>query len=110
MGPEAFRVMHSRLMSAYFTDSRDISSERVLQDLWAAEGLPEAAFAVSREAKVEEAIFRDHDEAKEWGANGVPAIRRIDNDAVIVGAHPEALYRRWIDRSLERGEGVRATR
>ena len=106
VGPEAFRGMHARLMSAYFTHNRDISSEVVLQDLWAAEGLADDAFAVSREAEIEAQIFRDHDEAQEWGANGVPAIRRIDNDAVIVGAHPEALYRRWIDRSLERGEGL----
>ena len=41
------------------------------------------------------------------GARPIPsAIRRIDNDAVIVGAHPEALYRRWIERSLDRGEGL----
>ena len=106
VSPEAFRAMHARLMAAYFTDNRDISSEAVLQDLWAAEGLPESAFAVSRDPEIEAQIFREHDEAKDQGANGVPAIRRLDNDAVIVGAHPEALYRRWIDRSLERGEGV----
>lgn len=106
VGPEAFRGLHARLMGAYFTDNRDISSETVLQDLWAAEGLAEADFAISRLPEVETQILREHAEAQEQGANGVPAIKRIDNDAVIVGAHPEALYRRWIDRSLERGEGV----
>ena len=106
VGPEAFRGMHHRLMAAYFTHNRDVSSETVLQDLWAAEGLAEADFAISRDPSIEEQIFRDHAEAGELGGNGVPAIKRIDNEAVIVGAHPEALYRRWIDRSLERGEGV----
>ncbi|MCR9096791.1 MAG: DsbA family protein [bacterium] len=106
VGPEAFRRMHARLMTAYFTDNRDISSEKVLQDLWAAEDLAEADFAISREPAIEAQVLRDHEEAQAQGANGVPAIKRIDNDAVIVGAHPEALYRRWIDRSLERGEGV----
>ena len=106
LGPEAFRGMHHRLMSAYFTDNRDISSETVLQDLWAAEGLADSDFAISREPGIEAQIFRDHAEAGELGGNGVPAIKRLDNEAVIVGAHPEALYRRWIDRSLERREGT----
>lgn len=106
IGPEAFRGMHARLMTAYFTDNRDISSDRVLRELWAAEGLDEAAFAVSRAPEIEARVLREHEEAQAQGAHGVPAIKRIDNDAVIVGAHPEALYRRWIDRSLERGEGV----
>ena len=106
LGPDAFRGMHARLMTAYFTDNRDISSDTVLQDLWAAEGLAEADFAISHEPAIEAQVLRDHEEAQAQGANGVPAIKRIDNDAVIVGAHPEALYRRWIDRSLERGEGV----
>lgn len=106
VGPLAFRRMHERLMGAYFNDNRDISSETVLQDLWASAGLAEADFALSHAPEIEEEILREHGEAKAQGANGVPAIRRIDNEAVIVGAHPEALYRRWIDRSLERGEGV----
>jgi hypothetical protein len=29
----------------------------------------------------------------------------VGNDAVIVGAHPADLYRRWIDRTLARLEG-----
>ncbi len=106
IGPEAFRGMHARLMRAYFTESRDISSEAVLRDLWAAEGLCEADFAISHSPEIEAQVLREHAEAQAEGAGGVPAIKRIDNDAVIVGAHPEALYRRWIDRSLERGEGL----
>lgn len=106
VGPEAFRGMHHRLMGAYFTESRDISSETVLQDLWVAQGLAEADYALSHAAEIEEKIFLEHAEVEALGGNGVPAIKRLDNDAVIVGAHPEALYRRWIDRSLERGEGT----
>lgn len=106
VGPAAFRAVHESLMTAYFNRNRDISSESVLQDLWAGAGLPEAAFAVSREPEIEALVLREHAEGREQGATGVPAIRRIDNEAVIVGAHPEALYRRWIDRSLERGDGV----
>jgi predicted DsbA family dithiol-disulfide isomerase len=102
----AFRSMHDRLMVAYFTENRDISSFNVLLEIWRQEGLADAAFEVARLDEVGEDVLREHAEAREWGANGVPAIRRIDNDAVIVGAHPEELYRRWIERSLERGEGL----
>lgn len=103
---DAFRAMHERLMVAYFSENRDISSQAVLRSLWKELGLPEAAFAASEQEELLAQILREHEEAREWGATGVPAIRRIDNDAVITGAHPIELYRRWIERSLLRGEGL----
>ena len=106
VSPLAFRSVRERLMSAYFTDNRDISSFDVLRDIWLGEGLPQASFEWAYLPEIEAEVHRDHAEALEWGASGAPAIRRIDNDAVIVGAHPEELYRRWIVRSLERGEGL----
>ena len=106
VGPEAFRSMHERLMFSYFSENRDISNFDVLREIWLAEGLDEADFELAYLEEIEAQIFREHEEARAWGANGVPAIRRVDNDAVIVGAHPEELYRRWIERSLERGDGL----
>ncbi len=106
VGSGAFRAIHSRLMVAYFSENRDISSFDVLLGLWRGVGLRDADFEIAHLDEVESLILREHEEAREWGANGVPAIRRVDNDAVIVGAHPKELYRRWIDRSLERGEGL----
>jgi predicted DsbA family dithiol-disulfide isomerase len=106
LGPEAFRAVHDRLMHAYFAENRDISDFEVLLAVWQEAGLPGEAFEETHAAWVEPAILREHGEARALGATGVPAIRRIDNDAVIVGAHPPELYRRWIERSLERGEGL----
>jgi predicted DsbA family dithiol-disulfide isomerase len=103
---DAFQRMHARLMPAYFSENRDISSFVVLRELWDELGLPGADFDIAHNDEINASVFRDHEEARELGATGVPAIRRIDNDAVIVGAHPEELYRRWIERSLERGEGL----
>jgi predicted DsbA family dithiol-disulfide isomerase len=103
---DAFRRMHSRMMTAYFAENRDISSFDVLRELWDGEGLAPEAFEVAHCDEIEVQIWREFDEARTLGATGVPAIRRIDNDAVIVGAHPEQLYRQWIERSLERGEGL----
>lgn len=106
VGPGAFGSIHERLMVAYFSENRDISNFDVLRDLWQQEGLAPEAFEQAHLEEIEQEILREHEEARAWGASGVPAIRRIDNEAVIVGAHPEALYRRWIERSLERGEGL----
>jgi predicted DsbA family dithiol-disulfide isomerase len=101
VSPAAFKKMHTRLMTAYFAENRDISSFEVLRGLWDAEGLPADAFEFAQSDEIESLIFREFEEARQLGATGVPAIRRTDNEAVIVGAHPESLYRRWIERSLE---------
>jgi predicted DsbA family dithiol-disulfide isomerase len=98
----AFRTMHSRLMTAYFAENRDISSFEVLRELWEGESLPGEAFDLAHSDEIETLIFSEFEEARQLGATGVPAMRRADNDAVIVGAHPESLYRRWIERSLAR--------
>jgi len=97
---EAFRKIHDRLLSAYFAENRDISSFEVLRSIWDGENLPAEAFDVAYADDVRDQIFREFEEARQLGATGVPALRRADNEAVIVGAHPEALYRRWIEKSL----------
>lgn len=97
---EAFKKMHTRLMTAYFSENRDISSFEVLRELWDGESLPSDAFDVAHSDEIESLIFGEFEEARRLGATGVPAMRRADNEAVIVGAHPESLYRRWIERSL----------
>ena len=96
----AFRKMHSRLMTAYFAENRDISSFAVLRSIWDAEELPSDAFEFAHSDEIGSLISREFEEARLLGATGVPAMRRADNEAVIVGAHPESLYRRWIERSL----------
>ena len=102
LGPEAFRSFHDRLMSAYFTENRDISAEPIQRALWAELALPEEAFECAQRPETLDLVLKEHHEAKDLGANGVPAVRRSDNPAIIVGAHPIALYRRWIERSIER--------
>ena len=102
VSPAAFRKIHSRLMTAYFAENRDISSFEVLRSIWDAEGLPSDAFEFAHSDEIKSLIVREFEEACQLGATGVPAMRRADNEAVIVGAHPESLYRRWIERSLAR--------
>ena len=106
LGGEAFEAIHDRLMTAYFAENRDVSNFDVLRAVWNEAGLPDASFEVAHEERIERAVLADHAAAGDLGATGVPAIRRIDNDALIVGAQPIDVYRRWVERSLERGEGL----
>jgi predicted DsbA family dithiol-disulfide isomerase len=102
LGPEAFHRIHDRLLRAYFAESRDISDFEVLRELWEDAGLPPERFEEVRAASWVDAVLDDYNEAFARGVTGVPAVQLEGNDAVIVGAHPESLYRTWIDRTLAR--------
>jgi predicted DsbA family dithiol-disulfide isomerase len=99
----AFRSLHERLMTAYFTENRDISNFEELRTLWDELSLPSEAFAIAASQEIEAEVQSDFDEARSLGATGVPGLRRADNDIIIVGAQPEEVYRRWIEKSLADG-------
>jgi len=101
LGEEAFRWMHDRLLRAYFAENRDISDAATLRELWVEGGLAEAGFARREDPALLERILDEHAEAIEGGATGVPAVRLQGNDAIVVGAQPLELYRRWVRRALE---------
>jgi predicted DsbA family dithiol-disulfide isomerase len=61
-------------------------------------GLPIEAFARSGDPELLRERFDQHQEAVESGVTGVPAVRLAGHEALIVGAQPYALYRRWYDR------------
>lgn len=105
LGPESFRLFHDRLLRAYFGENRDISSEAVLEELWAEVGLPAEAFARREDPEILERVLAEHDEAIACGATGVPSVRLADSDAVITGAMPLETYRRWVQRARERSAG-----
>lgn len=102
---DAFSRMHDRLLRAYFVESRDISRESTLRELWNELELDEEAFSQREDPVLLEEVLSEHDEALRLGATGVPAVRLDDNEAVIVGAQPAELYRRWVERTLSRLEG-----
>jgi predicted DsbA family dithiol-disulfide isomerase len=106
VGKDAFGRMHERLLDAYFVENLDTSDLETLLGLWRAVGLDAAAFEEHRDPAILRDVLREHNEAVEFGATGVPAVRLEGNPAVIVGAQPESLYRRWIDRSLARVEAA----
>jgi predicted DsbA family dithiol-disulfide isomerase len=100
LGGEAFRRMHLRLMRAYFSENQDITDTQVLRSLWREQGLPEAEFERREDPALLELVLDEHAAAQEAGATGVPAVQLKGNDAIIVGAHPLELYRRWMTRIL----------
>ncbi len=100
LGRAAFAAMHERLLEAYFAENRDVSDRDTLRVLWGEAGLPAAEFARIDESAHREAVLREHADALETGVTGVPAVRLAGSEAVIVGAHPSALYRRWMERAL----------
>ncbi len=101
LGPEAFDAIHERLLHAYFAENRDVSERDTLAELWRESGLPDAGFARSWDEDLLSAVLGEHDDAIEAGVTGVPAVRLEGRDAVIVGAQPLELYRRWTRRALD---------
>jgi predicted DsbA family dithiol-disulfide isomerase len=100
VSPEAFRHVHHGLLRAYFSENRDITDEATLRAVWEECGLPGEHFPPIGDPALRRAVLAEHEEALDRGVTGVPAVRIAGEDAVIVGAHPEALYRRWIERRL----------
>jgi predicted DsbA family dithiol-disulfide isomerase len=99
LGTEAFRRVHELLLHAYFAQSRDVTDAQTLRALWREAGLPDAEFRRTEDPALLREVLLQHEEALEAGATGVPAVRLADNPAVIVGAHPLELYRRWTERT-----------
>jgi len=105
LGAPEFRRMHRRLLEAYFAENRDVTDEGTLRELWNEAELPQADFERSEDPALLRATLREHEEALEAGATGVPAVRLADDDVVIVGAQPLALYRKWVERVRARRVG-----
>jgi predicted DsbA family dithiol-disulfide isomerase len=106
LGDDAFRRVHDLLLHAYFAENRDVTDAQTLRALWREAGLSDEKFRRTEDPALLREILRQHDEAVEAGATGVPAVRLAENNAVIVGAHPLELYQRWVERTraARRGE------
>ena len=94
----SFRVIHDRLMRAYFGENRDITAAATLRAIWKEVGLPETEFERSEDPALLEETLGQHGEAVARGVTGVPASGVAGGDVYIVGAHSVELYRRWITR------------
>ena len=102
VGPEAFDRIHSDLLHAYFYDNRDISNANTLRQIWDVAGLSASQFEAVEDPEIRAQVIDEHREALSCGATGAPAFRTSDNDLALTGAHPMHLFRRWINRALDR--------
>ncbi len=102
LGDAAYRALQRRMFSAYFAESRDISCEAVLREIWSAAGLAADSFPSLRNGDLVARVHADHERAHEEGATGVPALRRAQDDFAIVGALPYETLERWLLRTLVR--------
>lgn len=100
LGPHSFRDVHQRLLTAYFTDNRDITNAATLAAIWAEAGLPAAELARADEPRVRDAVLAEHAQAVELGITGVPAVHVAGQTAFVVGAQPYETYRRWVERVM----------
>ncbi len=98
VGDAEFRRVHGALLRAYFHDSRDITDGATLAAIWNECDLPRDAFDRHREPELLHRVVAEHNEAREHGVTGVPAVRVDGGDGVVVGAHPYSLYERWVSR------------
>jgi len=96
IGPEAFEDIHERLLKAYFTENRDITSEKVLGDIWGEAGLDPEGMKEAEDPELVKEVFLQHNEAVEHGASGVPAVRVEGHFGIIIGAEPEENYLRLV--------------
>lgn len=99
LGAKAGAQMRERLFRAYFSENRDISADDTLRALWEQLDFPRADFEKRLDPALERAVQDEHREAIECGATGVPAIRLAEHEFVLMGAQPEALYKRWFERA-----------
>ncbi|MEM7365504.1 MAG: DsbA family protein, partial [Pseudomonadota bacterium] len=96
-----FESIHEALMSAYFEDNRDISSEETLKSIWRDVGLDEDQFSISQEPKFLKSVIDEHNEALACGAQGAPSFRMSHHDVAITGLHTVEVLERWINRVLD---------
>ena len=100
LGGPAFQAVHRLLLESYFSRNRDITSSSVLREIWSEAGLPCDQIASWQRPDLLEAVIRQHNEAIEHGAGGVPAVRMEGSFGVVTGAQPLEAYRDWVNKAL----------
>ena len=105
-GEASARAVSDRLFEAYFADNLDITDAETMQAIWQECGLDPADYVHTGDDDLLQEVLEEHREAMKFGVNGVPAIMLEGTDTAITGAHPRALYRRWIDRTIADREGA----
>jgi len=102
--PELAATFDRALLTAYFSDNRNISDPLVQADIARECGTDRSAFADHMASNVDiltRQVLDEHNEAIEQGITAVPTVV-IDGVFPIPGAQEVDLYEHWIRRIIER--------
>ncbi len=104
MAPERADDYHHRLLTAYFTENRNISDADTLLDLAADIGIDRDALeAVARENQQSftKMVIDEHNAAIQSNVTAVPTVV-FENSFAVPGAQPVETYQRLVERIAEK--------
>ena len=103
-GPEEWAKFHDNLLAAFFTENRNISDKKTVDDVAEESGLDMDRYRDALESGgLREKAVKEYMEATNLGITGIPSVV-VNDHAVMVGAVPAEQYRYVIDSILETGE------
>ena len=103
-GPEEWERFHDNLLGAFFTENRNISDKKTVDDVAEESGLDMDRYRDALESGgLREKAVKEYMEATNLGITGIPSVV-VNDHAVMVGAVPAEQYRYVIDSILKTGE------
>jgi protein disulfide-isomerase len=102
--PEAATAVHNRLLTAYFTENRNISDWSVLADVVSEAGVDRDDFVTmvgEQRQTMAQLVIDEHNEAINQGITAVPTVL-INEVLPVPGAQESEAYINWIQRLLDR--------
>lgn len=102
--PEAEKLLHHRLLKAYFTENLTISDWDVLADLVQQVDVNREDFlaiASEQRQQIAQLVIDDHNEAVEQGIGAVPTLL-INHALPVPGAQDLDSYLLWIQKIIDR--------
>ena len=103
-GPEEWAKFHDNLLGAFFTENRNISDKKTVDDVAEESGLDMDRYRDALESGgLREKAVKEYMEATNLGITGIPSVV-VNDEAVMVGAVPAEQYRYVIDSILKTGE------
>jgi predicted DsbA family dithiol-disulfide isomerase len=97
-------TVHSRLMHAYWSESKDLGDTEVLLDLVADAGLDrDVAAEALADGRYSDRVVASTQEANRIGINAIPAFV-LDRRLLVLGAQPEELFEQAVEQLQETSE------
>ena len=102
--PDKIGDFHRSLLSAYFTDNRNIGDDEVILDIAEETGIDRKQLmhgAAEHSHEFTERVIAEHNSAMNMGISGVPTVV-FEGSFGVPGAQPVETYRRLAERIVEK--------